>query len=73
MSRLIKNEHALEWVLIKQYCEERLEDLRLENDTPLSEVETATVRGKIEIIKDIIILDQDEEALSEPRNLEYIG
>jgi len=72
MSRLIKNEHALEWVLVRQFCEDRLVELREENDLQLSEYETAAVRGKIELIKELITLDQDEEILIQSQTSGYI-
>jgi hypothetical protein len=73
MSRLIKNEHSLEWVQVRQYCEEQLDELREDNDADLGEVETAHLRGMIAVIKDILMLDQDEVELPEaPPDLIYV-
>ena len=72
MSRLIKNEHALEWVLIKQYCEDRLTELREENEMDHPEVATARLRGMIEFAKEIRDLDVAEPELREGQSLKYI-
>lgn len=49
--------HSETWRFIRTYCETRLQGLRETNDSPaLDEVKTATVRGQIRALKEILDL-----------------
>ena len=61
MSALIKNEHAMEWVLVRQHCEQRLAELREENDEDQEGSYTAILRGKIAFCKEVLSLDKDDD------------
>ena len=45
------------WLRLKTHLTDRLALLRLRNDGPLSEIETAATRGEIKAIRQIIALD----------------
>jgi len=73
MSRLIANDHAMEWVLVRQYCEGRLAELREDNDENQEDRDTAILRGKIDFCKEILSLDKDDEIRGESMpNLTYV-
>ncbi len=47
------------WLRFRAYLEERLADARQRNDATQSELATATLRGEIAVIKQLIALDED--------------
>lgn len=49
------------WKTIKEYLDDRLVTLRIENDADLSKKETNEIRGKIEFIKEMLDLENDPE------------
>lgn len=48
------------WIKLSGYFNGRLTNLRAQNDGPLSEQDTATLRGQIKLLKAIIALGKDE-------------
>lgn len=53
-----QRESAL-WKILMEHFERRLLDKRLKNDGPLSEVETASIRGGISELKSIMLLNNE--------------
>jgi len=51
----------IEWTEVKEYCENRLAELRAENDNDADEVETAKLRGMILFIKELLELEKNEQ------------
>lgn len=52
------------WVRLKAHLEERLAAVRKRNDNPLTESETAVLRGEIRTLKHIIALGDDRPILT---------
>lgn len=50
------------WKRTAAMVESRIEELRLSNDKPLTEIETARVRGGIHELKKILALAEDASA-----------
>jgi len=63
MTALIKDKSSLEWNQVKDYCTRQLDELRVENDGPLDLVETARIRGMIEMAKKVIALGIEEPTI----------
>jgi hypothetical protein len=60
VERLTKNEIVSPtWQRLKGHAEQRLADLRMQNDGALSELETARLRGRIAELKSILALEQE--------------
>ena len=57
----ITDKSSTEWLLVKSFCERRLDELRAENDNELNMGETATVRGQIKFLKEILELEKTEQ------------
>ncbi len=51
--------HNQLWLKLAGYMKVRLDDLRRKNDNALSEFDTATVRGSIRCMKELIALGDD--------------
>jgi len=51
----------IEWATVKEYCENRLAELRVENDNDADEIETAKLRGMILFIKELLDLEKNEQ------------
>jgi len=51
----------IEWSAVKEYCESRLAEMRVENDNDASETETAKLRGMIAFSKEILDLEKNEQ------------
>lgn len=66
MSTVIKDKSSIEWLSIKGFYLTRLNELRVENDADLNPVETARLRGMIELAKEILSLDETEEKIVVP-------
>ena len=60
---IIKDKSSIEWVVIKDYCQNRLNELRIENDNDKSDTETAKVRGMIEAMKELLELDKEDKPI----------
>lgn len=71
MAKAIQDQFSAEWLVVKKHCEDRLAELRLENDNDLNERETSIIRGKIEAMKEILDLDSAEQKI-EVVNTKYI-
>lgn len=56
---VIKDKSSLEWRQVKEFCETKLAELHIANEGPLSKVDTAGVRGQIELIREILDLEND--------------
>lgn len=52
------------WVRLKAHLEDRLTAVRKRNDNPLTESETAVLRGEIRTLKHIIALGDDRPILT---------
>lgn len=52
------------WVRLKAHLEDRLAAVRKRNDNPLTESETAVLRGEIRTLKHIIALGDDRPILT---------
>jgi len=63
MTKKIKDRASIEWIAVKEHCEKRLEELRIENDNDLNAADTATLRGKIEFAKEILDMEKSEQKL----------
>ncbi len=50
------------WLKIEEHLMDRLSQLRSQNDGDLSEVETARLRGRISMCKELLALSYDEPA-----------
>lgn len=57
----IKDKASIEWITVKEHCESRLAEMRIENDNDASVEETAKLRGRIEFCKEIIDLEKNEQ------------
>lgn len=68
---LIQDRSSREWMQVKEFCETRLKELQEENELDLGEIDTAKVRGKIELIREILDLEQDS-ARPEIPNTRYL-
>ena len=51
----------IEWATVKEYCENKLSEMRAENDNDASETETAKLRGMIAFAKEILELEKNEQ------------
>jgi hypothetical protein len=51
------DKHTSLWLRLKLHLESRLADARVRNDAPLTEPETAALRGEIKCLKHLIRLD----------------
>jgi len=51
------------WLKIEAELKRDLERLRAQNDAPLSEIQTATLRGRIQCLKSIIALGAETPAI----------
>ena len=69
---IIQDKASLEWLRIKEYCENRLAEMRADNDGDLADIETAQLRGQIKFCKEILELESDSEPVQVP-NTEYLG
>lgn len=49
------------WSAVRKYAEERIDQLRRRNDGPLSPDQTATLRGSIAALKEILALETAPE------------
>ena len=56
------------WKKIENHLEERLQDLREQNDNDLTEIETQKIRGSIAEVKRILELREDETVYELPRS-----
>lgn len=52
------------WLRLKAHLDERLLDARRRNDNPLSEIDTATLRGEIRALKHILGLADERTILT---------
>lgn len=59
----IGNTASLEWIIVRDYCEERIAELHEENEIPLDPVDTSLIRGKIEAFRDLLSLQYDDEGI----------
>ena len=57
----IKDKASIEWVAVKEYCENKLKELRTENDNDADAMETAKIRGMIAFAKEILELEKNEQ------------
>ena len=48
------------WISIEKHYAARLEELRSKNDAPLTELETASLRGRIAEVKAFLSLGKDK-------------
>lgn len=53
------------WHRLKTYLEQRLDTARKRNDAPLTEAETATLRGEIRCLRQLIMLGDDRPMTGE--------
>lgn len=51
----------IEWSTVKEYCENRLAEMRAENDNDANATETATLRGRISFAKEVLDLEKNEQ------------
>jgi hypothetical protein len=47
------------WAKIEQYAREKLDVLRKKNDAPLTDLQTAQIRGRIAELKDLLDIAED--------------
>ncbi len=52
------------WMRVRGHMEQRLAELRAQNDTPLDDRKTAELRGRIAMLKELLAADK-------PLNTEY--
>lgn len=50
------------WLKLKEHIEERLIQLRMQNDGDLSDIETARLRGRVAMCKELLALEHSEPA-----------
>lgn len=66
-ANLTKNDIAsAAWQKVKGHLEQRIDDLRTQNDGALSELDTARLRGRIAECKALLALEQDLPAQHDP-------
>jgi hypothetical protein len=53
----ITDRQSTTWHKVMEHCTARIDELRKRNDAPLSEQETASIRGEIKALKAIVSLD----------------
>ncbi len=68
---VIRDKASLEWRAVKEHCDKRLQEMREENDHPLPEVETATLRGQIQFANEILDLGVDDDSLAQVKQIHY--
>ena len=85
MSKLLEDKFRLTdgerahplWLRLAAHLEQQLINLRGKNDGPLSEMETATLRGNISCLKSIIALGKAPPVIDgtqyDPRKLTRVG
>jgi hypothetical protein len=61
MPKLIDDTFSQEWLIVKEYCEDQIEELRAYNDDDHSDIETANIRGQIKFAKNILSLSDDPQ------------
>ena len=61
MTATIKDKTSIEWITIKEFCESRLAEMRVENDNDADMAETAKLRGMIAFAKEILDLEKNEQ------------
>lgn len=49
------------WLRLKAHLTEQLADAHRRNEAPLSDTETATIRGRIKCLRDMIALGADKD------------
>ena len=55
------------WTWIASYCKDRIHKLRVQNDSPAkSELQTANIRGRISMCKEILGLAENKKVDVEP-------
>jgi len=64
----IKDRHALEWVIVKEFCEARMADLREQNDGDLEPGETNRIRGMIAFAKEVLALEDTSNQVEVTNN-----
>jgi hypothetical protein len=64
MTATIKDKTSIEWIAIKEHCENRLAEMRAENDNDADITETAKLRGRIEFCKEILDLEKNEQKVN---------
>ena len=69
---MIKDKHSAAWQTVKQFTEEKLAEMREENDRDLDPVETSKLRGRIEFAKEVLALEKAPEPKLEVANNSYI-
>jgi hypothetical protein len=52
------------WARLKGHMQDRLATMRLRNDNPQTEAETAVLRGEIRCLKSLLALDNDRPFLT---------
>lgn len=57
---LIKDKQAAEWLLIKEFCRDKIAEFHELNESPFGPEETNTLRGKIAFAKEILELEEVE-------------
>lgn len=50
------------WLKLKEHIESRLSQLRMQNDGDLSDIETARLRGRVAMCKELLALEPSEQA-----------
>lgn len=64
-STAVLNIHDGTWLYMLWYCERTIQDLREKNDNPnLTEIKSAVIRGRIQALKDILELPNENKKLS---------
>ena len=50
------------WLKLKEHIEERRSQMRMQNDGDLSHIETARLRGRVAMCKELLALEPSEPA-----------
>lgn len=70
---MIKNKQSDEWRQVKAFCEQKIAEMRVDNDNPgLDFDETNVLRGRIQFAKEILELEQDPEPKPKVADTGYI-
>ena len=73
MKPVIEDASSIEWMRVKSYCEDRLQELRISNDDDQDAIQTARLRGMIEFAKEVCALYEDPSAPVNVPDTNYIS
>lgn len=68
---MIKDTHSEEWLAVKEFCEAKIAEMHVENETDIGIEATARLRGKLEFAKMVLDL-ANESPVVEVKDTAYL-